>query len=162
MEIIADEFPWLHFNNSFMTALCVLSLASPQHPRLAWLSFSSVSCCSSHWTNCLYYKAKYQTVTDIFATHLPTWLTLSTLWLNAPLPEDCHGHKSMMLFHVSLWKAICIFFTHYNLWYTVSLCAGVSMVVECSLEGYTQHIWLMARLSVHAHANHFCDWLCCS
>lgn len=31
---------------------------------------------------------------------------------------------------------------------------------EPSLEGYTQHIWLMARLSGHAHANHLSDWLC--
>lgn len=31
---------------------------------------------------------------------------------------------------------------------------------EPSLEGYMQHIWLMARLSGHAHANHLSDWLC--
>lgn len=36
------------------------------------------------------------------------------------------------------------------------------MLDDSSLEGYTQPIWLMAQLSVHAHANHFSDWLWCS
>lgn len=175
-------------NNSWwiiaLTLWSVFSLASPQHPHLAWLSVRlSVAVSASDPLTNLVFSSSLIMQQKVFTSvgsgvqdrsftsrreEKLAWVTQLSSTLNFYLffiffgvdidavlfiPQDCCSTCNNVVLNI-IKMTVCVF-SPVNLWRRASQSAQ-------SPEGYTQHIWLMVRLSLHAHANHFSDWLCCS
>lgn len=133
---------WFWWKGS-VTALSPRSLASPQPPPLAWLGFVNYHFL---WTSLVNSMTWCQQNSKLGIKSYSSSSKVPFVIQNAHLqPINCGTLGGFVVYPV--WKA--------------DFRCAVFLSVELRLQGYTQHIWLMAQRPEHAHANHFSDWLCC-